>query len=546
MAIAASTVTVAPVHVGPVTVGPVTVGLVQQFVECTGQLYSLPAAAAEVLRLTGEPTIDPRAIKQCVESDPALAARILRVVNSSLFGPSRQVTDLNQALTLLGVRPLKILVLGFSLPKELFAGLEAEVLSRYWKHTLVKAVAARELSERLWHLPGDEAFLAGLVQDIGMLALIQHLGDSYQKLLDHVRTTGGPLLACELDALGFDHLVLSARLLAHWGLPPGLCSAISVPPDTTRIGALSNNERTLPQLLHLAELLARLIEQPYSSALHDLLTAGAQYCGLTYERLQPVVATLQGKVEELAEVLSLELLAGHSYVDLLLTARERLADETATAADDVAALAIQLRCELARATSRNAAPRTAAVVPQPSQRTPDPPDGSIRPRTSHTSRATAVAEPGLTVRLASALHTARQQRIPLTLALFEIDRFSDLLVQLGPAGMSNLVNSLRSALAVWSSQHTEALLLSDSQLGLVWSDCSRSDAVQLARQILATVKAWSRQQFSLHTELTLSAGLATLAFASKNYPPEELTQAAERCLSGARLSGGDTAKSIEF
>jgi HD-like signal output (HDOD) protein len=66
-----------------------TTGLVQQFVERTGQLFSLPAAAAEILRLTGEPRIDPRAIKKCLESDPALAARILRVVNSSLFGPGR-------------------------------------------------------------------------------------------------------------------------------------------------------------------------------------------------------------------------------------------------------------------------------------------------------------------------------------------------------------------------------------------------------------------------------------------------------------------------
>src|SRR5262245_61242304 len=145
-----------------------TIGLVQQFCERTGQLYSLRAAAAEVLRLTSEPRIDPRQLKACLESDPALAARILRVVNSSLFGPSRQITDLNQALTLLGIRPLKMLVLGFSLPKELFAGLEAEVLARYWRLALVKAVAARELAEGLWRLPGDEPFLAGLVQDIGM------------------------------------------------------------------------------------------------------------------------------------------------------------------------------------------------------------------------------------------------------------------------------------------------------------------------------------------------------------------------------------------
>src|SRR5262245_12210137 len=227
-----------------------TVGLVQQFVERTGQLYSLPAAAAEVLRLTGEPRIDPRALKQCIETDPALAARVLRVVNSSLFGPSRQVTDLGQALTLLGIRPLKMLVLGFSLPKELFAGLEAEVLARYWRLALVKAVAARELAEGLWRLPGDEPFLAGLVQDIGMLALIQQLGEPYQKLLIHVQTYGGSVLDRELETLGFDHLVLSARLLSHWGLPASLCAAISLPPDEDRIDELTRDERTEPRILH--------------------------------------------------------------------------------------------------------------------------------------------------------------------------------------------------------------------------------------------------------------------------------------------------------
>src|SRR5438309_4858112 len=178
--------------------GTETVGLVQQFVERTGQLYSLPAVAAEVLHLTSEPQIDPRLLRQCIESDPALAARLLRVVNSSLFAPSRHVTDLNQALTLLGIRPLKMLVLGFSLPKELFAGLEAEVLGRYWRQTLIKAVAARELSERLWQTPGDEPFLAGLVQDIGVLALIQQLGPSYEKLLSLVQSNGGSLIECEL------------------------------------------------------------------------------------------------------------------------------------------------------------------------------------------------------------------------------------------------------------------------------------------------------------------------------------------------------------
>src|SRR5205823_9586444 len=97
---------------------------------------------------------------------------------------------------------------------------------------------------------------------------------------------------------------------AHWGLPAGLCAAISVPPVKERIEELTGGERTLPRMLHLAELVARVIDQPYGGALRELLDVGDRYCGLTYETLQPIVAALQSKVSELAEVLSLQLPEG--------------------------------------------------------------------------------------------------------------------------------------------------------------------------------------------------------------------------------------------
>ena len=120
----------------------------------------------EVLELTRNPPVDPHALKACSENDPALTTKLLRVVNSSLFGLSREVSDLNQALALLGTKPLKLLVLGFSLPPGLFAGIHGEVLQHYWRHTLTKAVAGREISEQIWNQPGDDAFIVGLLQDL--------------------------------------------------------------------------------------------------------------------------------------------------------------------------------------------------------------------------------------------------------------------------------------------------------------------------------------------------------------------------------------------
>ena len=130
--------------------------VLQKFVERANSLYSLPTVAIEVLELTEKPRVDAQALKKCVERDPALTAKLLRVVNSSMFGLSREVADLNQALTLLGVKPLKLLVLGFCLPKTLFDGLEGETLNRFWRFSLVKAVAARELCQTFWRGSGDE------------------------------------------------------------------------------------------------------------------------------------------------------------------------------------------------------------------------------------------------------------------------------------------------------------------------------------------------------------------------------------------------------
>ena len=93
------------------------------------RLCSLPSVAMKVLELTANPQVDSHALKQCIENDPALTCKILRTVNSSLFGLSREVSDLNQALALLGTKSLKLLVLGFSLPAGLFTGVSATALA---------------------------------------------------------------------------------------------------------------------------------------------------------------------------------------------------------------------------------------------------------------------------------------------------------------------------------------------------------------------------------------------------------------------------------
>src|SRR4051812_36053041 len=181
----------------------------ERFVDSAGQLYTLPTVAVEILRLTGQPKVDLVALKQTLERDPALVGKILRVVNSSLFGLSREVCDLGQALALLGTKSIRLLVLGFSLPDDLFIGMAGNILNRYWHHTTAKAAAAREISEAIYRIPGEEAFIAGLLQDIGSLVLLQQLGEPYARFLERATSKEIDVDGAESVALGFEHVQLS-------------------------------------------------------------------------------------------------------------------------------------------------------------------------------------------------------------------------------------------------------------------------------------------------------------------------------------------------
>lgn len=524
--------------------------VVDQFVHRARDLYSLPAVAMRVLDLTSSPKVDVRALKECIENDPALTTRILRVVNSSLFGLSREVTDLNQALALLGIKPLKMLVLGFSLPKRLFAALEADVLSRYWRHTLTKAVVARELAQRYWHQPGEDAFIAGLLQQIGELVLIQDLGEPYVRFVDRVSSSGGDLLTLELETLGFDHAVLSARLLHSWGFPESIVRAVGAPHRPQYILALPQHEQMLPQVLHLADLLARLLTSERPPPIDELIDACRDYRRLTIEELPQLLDDLDAKVGQLAEVLNLQLGEGLDYRSILADAHTQLATvagevavemlEPAAVASEMAALA-QAAAEFTHAPAKPNEP-----VPLPAHPLPLSSDAHIR--ASATITATEVwCDPGLQGKVNAAVHVCRLQRHPLSVMLAEVDRYDEWLLTAGVPATMTLMNKLQQALAADLDPGSSCIHLGDSHFALVLVDYDRQTSLDAARQAMRRARELGQPLLEGTTPaLSLSVGLASLGVPPKNFPAKELVAAARRCLSGALHSGGDTLKSIEM
>jgi len=188
-------------------------------------LRSSPSVAQRILSLTRDPNFKMKDVVACLERDPALATRILRVVNSSLYGLGRQISSVRHAATYLGQKSLRMFAVTFSLVDTLTKGVHKTLASDYWPRALAMATVAGHLSKRLDGVEENDAYTAGLLADVGVLALAQAAADEYCPA--YVENRHGPaLINAEQQLFGFAHPEFGARLLEKWDLPEHMVIAV--------------------------------------------------------------------------------------------------------------------------------------------------------------------------------------------------------------------------------------------------------------------------------------------------------------------------------
>lgn len=171
-----------------------------------------PATALIIIELANAPDTGLIQIADCIGFDPALSAKILKAANSPLNVTRRTAANLRQAVSLMGTNAAITIALSFSLVRSL--NREDEV--RFWKRSILSALACRTLAERFGFNP-DDLLLAGLLQDIGILALRAVAPDEYAELgdiADHEE-----LLRAEKTRFGSGHDEVGYWLLKKWRLP---------------------------------------------------------------------------------------------------------------------------------------------------------------------------------------------------------------------------------------------------------------------------------------------------------------------------------------
>lgn len=248
---------------------------IKQIIARMDRLPSIPALLNEVIDKLRQEDCSIEAVGEIIARDIAMTAKLLKLVNSAFFGLRRQISRPADAVTYLGIDTIKSLVLAVNAFSSMDSAANGPVsLDALWSHSLEVAGSARQLSLALGadKVQIEESFIAGMLHDIGKLALSVNVPEEYAGAIAAAKHSGAPLHKAEESVFGANHADIGGYLLSLWGLPPRVVEGICYHHEPQR----SRGEVSTALLtVHLGDALSRESAQAGSgSALldHEFLT----------------------------------------------------------------------------------------------------------------------------------------------------------------------------------------------------------------------------------------------------------------------------------
>jgi len=237
---------------------------------------SVPHVVTRFLEITQDPDFEYGDLVEVLSTDAGIASEVLRLANSALFGVTRQVTTLRQALPLLGLRRVRSLVLGRYMVQSISAGGSGKIdMSYYWRRSLASAVLSARFADALQ--PDD-------VVDL------------------------------EREALGVTHADVSALVLEHWQLPDLIVSAVRYHHTWPLAADLPEDVSTCARIANGSSRIAKLLcEKPEPEQVRKVCTEAMNLIGLEMSVLAGVLAKIVSDIDELAQILRVDVIPSKIY-----------------------------------------------------------------------------------------------------------------------------------------------------------------------------------------------------------------------------------------
>ena len=278
------------------------------------QLPALPQSAITLLQLSQDPENGPAEFAVPIESDPGLTVQVLRFVNSSYFGFSREISSVKLAITLVGIRTIK----NFALWSAVFSLMPNPKcgpfdLKSLWQDSLRRGLFARAMGAQMGIKDSEDLFAGALLQDMAVPLLAKELPSEYEKLLND--RDGGRIRLSELeqDTFGWTHAQAAGVMARNWSLPEEFAELIETHPNLDDL--LSQD--TPPRMLAVS--LSALLPSAFDGGWNEkgkFVKAYEKLCKADGTALAKTLEKVDSEFEEFAPVLKLSVPA-QSLVDAL-------------------------------------------------------------------------------------------------------------------------------------------------------------------------------------------------------------------------------------
>jgi len=301
--------------------------VVYEQIKASRPLPSPTGIALQILELARRKDSTIEQITRVVESDPATASRLLKLINSPLAGMPRQIASVQRAVALLGVRTTTSLALGFSLVADHRHGqCVAFDYEMFWSDAVGRAAAARHIADRVKNFAPDEAFTCGLLSQIGCLAFATAFPEKYAAMLQAADTDEPQKLATiERTTFNIDRYELTAEMMGDWHIPAIFREAARAQglPDQAN---LEPGSRTLifAKILHLSGVVARILTHP--TIYRDMLSAlvfEANQLGISPHIYHDVFDAISEEWRQVAGIFSVRTRRVPSLAEMYSLAQER-------------------------------------------------------------------------------------------------------------------------------------------------------------------------------------------------------------------------------
>ena len=514
-----------------------TTNKLDRFVQRVRDRYAPSAALRALLKYGREEGLTPADFHSHVVDCVGLPEQLVRLLQTPSFQLIEPINNLEQTFELFNLGALHRLSIGLRLPHELHTGLEPNFQKTIWRATLIRAVAAAEFEPDA----KCDAVAVALLPTLGVFVLARELGPSYIEFLNRIIAERGAWHELEQRSLEFDHRVAGMQLAPYWGVPDEMLRAWEYSHELAKRPAhRRSGDELIPQLtrsLFLADLLSEVLTLERPAQFEQFAAAWETHGSGSFEKLEIKIGELTTRVAAFADALHIPFDSHPTLHEVF--SRLRTSYEEARAKSDEGLEQVLYESRSLAKLARQAKKGTSHG--KPSQVT-------NASRTSNAGRGTAVCTPvELVSRIDTAISECRQTRCALSFVLMEMQENISRAAGPRESGPSHLAERLQETLEELALHADDVISLGPTQWAVMLCGFDKSRTVDAAKHLMSETREWSQQvKDSSRPVFNMSVGIASLALPPKNFPPEEMLDAAERCLKAAQSMGNDGVKSIDL